>query len=40
VAEAVAQTAIAEGLASRPLPPKQVYEETWQRLFGGIMERV
>lgn len=40
VAEAVAQTAIADGLATRPLPPKQVYEETWQRLFGGIMERV
>lgn len=37
VAEAVAQTAIAEGLAARPLPPKQVYDETWQRLFGGIM---
>ncbi len=40
VAEAVAQTAIAEGLASLNVPPKQVYEETWQRLFGGIMERV
>ncbi|MGI6784532.1 MAG: NAD(P)-dependent malic enzyme [Aminivibrio sp.] len=37
VAEAVAQAAIAEGLAARPLPPKQIYEETWQRLFGGIM---
>ena len=37
VAEAVAQTAIAEGLATHPLPPKQVYEETWQRLFGGIL---
>lgn len=40
VAEAVAQAAISEGLAARPLPPKQVYEETWQRLFGGIMERL
>jgi malate dehydrogenase (oxaloacetate-decarboxylating) len=37
VAEAVAQTAISEGLATHPLPPKQVYEETWQRLFGGIL---
>lgn len=39
VAEAVAQAAISEGLAAKPLPPKHVYENTWQRIFGGIMER-
>lgn len=40
VAEAVAQTAIAEGLAARPLPPKEVYERTWERLFGNFMASV
>lgn len=40
VAEAVAQATIAEGLASKVIPPKQVYEETWHRLFSGMMERI
>ena len=39
VAEAVAQQAIADGLARNPLPPRQVYDETWSRLFGVIEER-
>ena len=39
VAEAVAQQAIADGLARHPLPPRQVYDETWNRLFGVIQER-
>ncbi len=39
VAEAVAQQAMADGLARHPLPPRQVYDETWNRLFGVIQER-
>ncbi len=40
VAEAVAQAAIKEGLALIKVPPKQVYDETWQRLYGGHMARL
>ncbi len=40
IAEAVAQAAIRQGLADHPLPPKKVYDDTWQRLYGGIMELV
>ena len=35
IAEAVAQTAIEEGIALNPLPKNKVYAETWERLFGG-----
>jgi len=40
VAEAVAQAAIAEGLAAHPLPKGQVYTDTWERLFGGRASRL
>jgi malate dehydrogenase (oxaloacetate-decarboxylating) len=40
VAEAVAQAAIREGLASNILPPGQVYNETWQRIYGGSLMRI
>jgi len=40
VAEAVAQTAIKEGLATIKVPPGHVYDETWQRLFGGPRARL
>ena len=40
VAEAVAQAAIQQGMAERPLPPKKVYDETWQRLYGGMLDLV
>ena len=40
VAEAVAQTTIAEGLAAHPLPKGQVYTDTWERLFGGRASRL
>lgn len=39
VAEAVAQAAIVEGLARRSVPPKKIYDDTWQRLFGGYLLR-
>ena len=39
VAEAVAQSAISEGLARRSVPPKKIYDDTWQRLFGGYSLR-
>jgi len=35
IAEAVAQTAIEEGIALNPLPKNKVYAKTWERLFGG-----
>ncbi len=35
VAEAVAQAAVEQGLAAHPLPKGQVYNATWERLFGG-----
>ena len=38
IAEAVAQAAIQQGMADRPLPPKKVYDDTWQRLYGGMMD--
>jgi len=40
VAEAVAQTTIAEGLAAHPLPKGQVYTDTWERLYGGRASRL
>lgn len=40
IAEAVAQKAIEEGLAAQPLPPGQVYNDTWQRLYGSNMARI
>ena len=40
VAEAVAQAAISEGLAAHPLPRGQVYNDTWERLFGGRAARL
>jgi malate dehydrogenase (oxaloacetate-decarboxylating) len=40
VAEAVAQAAITEGLARKPVPPKKIYDDTWQRLFGGYLLRM
>ena len=40
VAEAVAQKAIEEGLAAQPLPVGQVYNDTWQRLYGSNMARI
>ncbi len=40
VAEAVAQAAIQQGMAEHPLPPKKVYDETWQRLYGGMLDLV
>ena len=40
IAEAVAQAAIQQGMADRPLPPKKVYDDTWQRLYGGMMDLV
>lgn len=40
VAEAVAQAAIAEGLAAHPLPAGQVYNDSWERLFGGRASRL
>jgi len=40
VAEAVAQTAISEGIAAHPLPKGQVYNDTWERLFGGRASRL
>jgi malate dehydrogenase (oxaloacetate-decarboxylating) len=40
VAEAVAQTAVSEGLAALPLPKGQVYNDTWERLFGGRASRL
>lgn len=40
VAEAVAQAVISEGLALIKVPPKQIYDETWQRLYGGHLARI
>ena len=40
VAEAVAQAATAAGLAAHPLPKGQVYNDTWERLFGGRAARL
>jgi len=40
VAEVVAQKTIEEGLAILNIPKGQVYDETWQRLFGGPMARL
>lgn len=40
VAEAVAQSAVADGLAAHPLPKGQVYNDTWERLFGGRAARL
>ena len=40
VAEAVAQAAIADGLAAYPMPKGQVYTNTWERLFGGRASRL
>lgn len=40
VAEAVAQAAIEEGLAQIKVPPKKVYDETWNRLYGGHMAKL
>jgi malate dehydrogenase (oxaloacetate-decarboxylating) len=37
IAEAVAQTAVREGVAANPLPAGTVYNETWQRLFAHVM---
>jgi malate dehydrogenase (oxaloacetate-decarboxylating) len=35
IAEAVAQKAIEEGHARTALPVNEVYERTWQRLYGA-----
>ncbi|MBN1333135.1 MAG: NADP-dependent malic enzyme [Synergistales bacterium] len=40
MAEVVAQKTIEEGLAIIRPPKGQVYDETWQRLFGGPMTRL
>ncbi|MCX7827798.1 MAG: NAD-dependent malic enzyme [Thermanaerothrix sp.] len=40
VAEAVAQKAVEEGMASLPVPPGQVYNDTWQRLHGSSLVRI
>ena len=40
VAEAVAQAAIEEDLAIKKVPPKQVYDETWQKLYGGRLAKI
>ncbi len=34
IAEVVAQSCIAQGLAKLELPPRQVYDQTWKRLYG------
>lgn len=39
IAEAVAQTAIAEGQARLVHAPNQVYERTWQRLYGSSQRK-
>lgn len=39
IAEAVAQACVAEGLARVKPKPQEVYEKTWQRLFGGYTAR-
>jgi len=40
VAEAVAQATIADGLALKKVPQKQIYDETWQRLYGGHLAKI
>ncbi|MCF7935214.1 MAG: NAD-dependent malic enzyme [Synergistales bacterium] len=40
VAEAVAQAAVADGVATRPLKEGVVYDQTWQRIYGATMSRI